>query len=555
MSAALRRRVRVSALALALAAPLGAACVGGGSGSGGGAPVVTVESPDERCAPLPGASPPGFSFVPPALGSLAAPSHLVAGSFTPSSLIPFSLDTIPPAVATTGRVPAFPPDSDGDGADDGLFAAQPGGVLALAPDLALVTASGYDEVLFVDPRTGALRQVEVSVPAGLPATRFERLPLPGASVLRTAISTYACIADLPAGAVDSEGKLLASLFPPAPNTCARANAAFSFRFSFTSGVAFAAGRLFVSMSNLGDDPGTLDTQFLPGAVLVYDFDPTASPPRIAPRVDDGVIFTTAFNPTEVTAFRTRGGRDFVLVTDTGPLGVIVDDPATTGELEGGGIARGEGAIDVIDVLTLQLVATVPLGRAAPSFDALAIDPTRRVAFTGDAAGRNLYAIDLAPLDSLPPLAPGDRPYRLDGSDTRVGGVDARIFDAAHPLRLPARPGGAPAVTCPGFAVGAAFNASGGKLFATEFCDGTLTTIGVDLAGDPPVPVPRGDHFAVAGQTNLVASVGASGLGKPRALGSIAVRPGVPGFDYRGPDVFFLVGEPEGLLCALRIDSF
>lgn len=544
----------MSALAVALAAPLGAACVGGGSGSGGGAPVVTVESPDERCTPLPGASPPGFSFVPPALGSLAAPTRLVAGSFTPSSLIPFSLDAIPPAVAAAGRVPAFPPDSDGDGAADRPFAAQPGGVLALAPDLALVTASGYDEVLFVDPRTGALRRVEVSVPAALPATRFQRLPLPGASAIRTAISTSACIADLPAGALDSKGRPLEAVFPPAPTTCRRTNPVRSFVFSFTSGVAFAAGRLFVSMSNLGDDAGTLSTQFLPGAVLVYDFDPTASPPRIAPRVSDGVIYTTAFNPTEVTSLRTRGGRELVLVTDTGPLGVIVDDPSTTDEIEGGGIAQGEGAIDVIDAVTLQLLATVPLGRAAPSFDALAIDPGKRVAFTGSAAGRSLYAIDLAPLDSLPPLAPGDRPYRLDGSDTRIGGVDARIFDAARPLRLPARAGGAATQTCPGFTVGVAFSATGAKLFATEFCDGTLTTVGVDLTGDPPVPV-RDAHFAVAGQNDLVASVGASGLGKPRALGSIAVRPGIPGIDYRGPDVFFLVGEPEGLLCALRIDSF
>lgn len=548
-------RCRALGLVLAFAAPLGASCLGGGDGGGGGAPVVRVESPDERCAALPGAFPPGLSFVPDALGAGTA-RRLAVVSDTPSSLLPFSPDTIPPSVAASGRVPAFPSDSDGDGVADPLGGPRPDGVVGLAPDLALVTASNYDELLFVDPRTGALRSVEIAVPADVPATRFSRLPPPGASARRTALSTFACIADLPPAAVDSKGTSLASLFPPAPTTCVLpppVASVRSFTLSFTSGVAFAGGRLFVSMSDIGNNPGTGDTQFLPGAVLVYDLDLGATPPRVSPRGSDGVIYTTAFNPTQVTALRSAGGRDFALVTDTGPLGVIEDDPSTP-ELEGGGIAQGEAAIDVIDAMTLQLVATVPLGRAALSFDALAIDPSRRVAFTGSAAARNLVAIDLAPLDALPPLAAGARPYRLDGSDARVGGADARIFDAERPLRLPARPNGPPQETCPGFAVGTAFNALGSKLFATEFCDGTLTTVGVDLSGDPPVPVPRDAHFVVLGQSHVAAPVGASGLGQPRALGAIAVRPGVPGIDFRGPDVFVLLGDPGGLLCALRVDS-
>lgn len=552
LSAAVTGRRRAFGLALALAVPLGASCVGGGDGGGGGAPVVTVESPDERCAALPGAFPPGLSFVPTALGATGSAQRLVAASDVPASVIPFSPDSLPPAVAASGRVPSFPADSDGDGQPDDVRSPRPDGVLALAPDLALVSASGFAEVLFVDPRSGALRQVQVSVPGDVPATRFARLPAPGGSALRTAISTAACIADPPPGAVDSNGAPLTATFPPSPDSCVDPRVR-SFEFGYTSGVAFAAGRLFVSMSNLGNNPGTQFTQFLPGAVLVYDFDPAASPPRVSPRAD-GVIFTTAFNPTHVTALRTAGGRDLVLVTNTGPLGVILDDPQTD-ELEAGGVAQGEGSIDVIDATTLQLVATVPLGLAAPSFDALAIDPSRRVAFTGSAATRSLYAIDLAPLDALPPLAAGARPFVLDGSDVRVGGADARIFDAARPLRIPARANGAPAATCPGFTVGTAFGATGAKLFATEFCDGTLTTVGVDLSGDPPIPVPRDEHFAVLAQSNVVAPVGATGLGQPRALGSIAVRPGVPGIDYRGPDVFVLAGDPEGLLCALRIDSF
>jgi hypothetical protein len=31
---------------------------------------------------------------------------------------------------------------------------------------------------------------------------------------------------------------------------------------------------------------------------------------------------------------------------------------------------------------------------------------------------------------------------------------------------------------------------------------------------------------------------------------MATRPGEPGVDFTGPDLFFLVGDPEGLLCAV-----
>ncbi|HVP29903.1 MAG TPA: hypothetical protein VMW35_12180 [Myxococcota bacterium] len=504
---------------------------------------MTVDSPDDRCVALPGQFPPGLALLP------GVADRAVVVTDTPSTVVPFALDTTPPHVAATGRIPTFPADSDGDGVRD-RFGPRPDGVEAIATDLALVTASFEEEVLFVDPASGALRRLEVAVPASLPPERFANLPSPGQSALRTAVSTLACV-EPPAGAADSRGLPVATRFPPGSGCLAGVT---SYRTRYTSGVALADGHLFVSMSNLGDDAGTANPQFLPGVVLVYDLDLTTAPPRATPHAANGVIFTSAFNPTQVTALHSAGGRDFVLVTDTGALGILQDDPSTP-VIDSGGIALSDAAIDVIDAATLQLVATVPLGRALLSFDRLAIDPTKRVAFTGSAAGRNLYAIDLEPLDALPPLAAGDRPYRLDGSDARVGGADARIFDFGHPLPLPARIGGADPQSCPGFTVGTAFDAVGTKLFATDFCDGTLTTVGVDLSGSPPSPVPTSGRFGVLAQSNIVAPVGAGALGRPRGLGSIAVRPGRPGVDYTGPDVFVLVGTPEGLLCALRVDSF
>lgn len=532
-------RLRVLCLALGVAFATGASC-GAGGGGGGGAPVIEVASPDRRCVAVPGTFPPGLDLVPGVAG------RAVVASFTPPALIPFALGSEPPSVAAGGNVPAVPADSDGDGVADPVSPTLDG-VTAVASDLALLSASLYDEVIFVDAGSGALRSALVSVDASIPAGTYTRLPAPGTSATRTAISSFACVVP-PVGATDSRGVALAALFAPTPARC-RPNAT-SFRTGFTSGVAVIGGHLFVSMSNVGDDSGTTNTQFLPGVVLVYDLDLSTTPPLAEPNASTGAIFTSAFNPTHVTAYRSSGGRDFVLVTNSGALGVVQDDPATP-VIDAGGLPLTDASIDVIDVAALSLVATVPLGPALLSFDRLAIDPTGRVAVAGSAAGRRLHAIDLQPLGGLPALASGAAPFALDGSDARVSNVDARIFDAASPFALPARSGGAPAQTCPGFVVGAAFNAAGTRLYASDFCDGTLTAVGIDLSGSPAVPLPQA-RFRVLGQSNVVAPVGA--LGSARALGSVIVRSGAPGVDYTGPDVFVTVGEPEGLLCGLRMES-
>ena len=61
------------------------------------------------------------------------------------------------------------------------------------------------------------------------------------------------------------------------------------------------------------------------------------------------------------------------------------------------------------------------------------------------------------------------------------------------------------------------------------------------------------RFVVLGQENVAAPLGTAG--ERVAPGEVEVRPGEPGVDYSGPDVFFLLGQPEGLLCGVRIDSF
>ncbi len=526
-------------LLAALAGALLAGKCGGGSG-GGGSSVQEITSPDVRCSALSGEFPPGFTFVP------GAPALVWVADFAPPTFVPLDVSSVPPRVPAAPSPFLLPKDSDGDGLAEGSAHPPPinflpspvlDGIVAVAPDLALATASSYEEVIFLDPGRGGLRTFEVAVDASFARADNPFLPAPGTSALRTALSTFACVRP-PAGALDSRGEPIATSWPQR-FFCDAATP--SYRAGFTSGAALAAGHLFVSTSNCGECRGTPNPQFLPGSVLVYDIDLAATPPRVEPNRDAPVIVTTAFNPTHMTAY-SAGGRDFVLVTASGAIGIAADDPGTP-EIESAGIARSDAAIDVIDAATLELVATVPLGRAGLAFGGLAIDATGRIAVAGSAVGRWLLAADLSVLPGLPASVP--EPLRLDGSS----GADAVIFAAGAPFQIPARVDGAPPASCPGFTAGVAFDRAG-RLYASDFCDGTLARVDVDLAGAPPAPLPVG-RFAFVELSAVTAALRSDTLGLPRKPSTVELRPGVPGVDFSGPELYLLVGEP-GLRCGIDL---
>jgi len=383
----------------------------------------------------------------------------------------------------------------------------------------------------------------VSTPLLYSKSFNSQLPEPGETRPRTALSTFACIVP-ELGAVDSRGDSLADPTVLKPSRdCDPAGP--SFESNFTSGAAVAAGRLFVSMSNLGSRSGEADTQFLPGAVLVFDLDLALDPPEVGPNADTPFILTTEFNPTHVTPYSV-GGREFVLVTNSGALGIEADDPATT-PIEGNGIPLSNASIDVIDAETLELVASYPLGFASLGTDRLAIDPSGRIAILGSSVNRDLYAIDLAPL-SAPDFPTRDTGLVLDGST----GTNGIIFDVDDPFLIPGVFYGPNPAACAGLIAGTGFNQAGDLFYATERCDGTLATLAIDLSGSPATPVPS-DRFTLQDLVPLVSPLRPETLTEVRDLGSLRVRPGVPGVDFDGPDFFFTVNQP-GLLCALRLES-
>lgn len=527
-----RRRALVLFLPLLLLGVLGGKC-GGGDGSGGRPPVIRFSNIDPRCLTIAGKFPSGFAMLPGGDGRAAVVQ------FFPQALLGLDLTGAAPRLETPNPVPILPDDSDGDGTEDGQqtrdagfrFPLRPvlGRALAVDRDLVLVSASNFEEVIAWVPSTGTLAPISVQNPLAAGAhdpDAYPFLPPPGTTASRTAISTKRCL--YPPDPVDSLGDPI----PPEPMCDATRPSTFT---RLTAGAATAAGRLFVATSNLRSSG---DVRFEPGAVLIYEL-ATAGAPFARPDIDVPVVFTTGFNPTELAAHTTPTGRELILVLTSGAIGAGA----------GSGNIFTDSFIDVIDAGARAIVATIPLGLAG-AFNTITIDPSGRIALLGASSQRHVYGVDLAPLDDPALYPPRDPPPRLDG--TTPGFPDARIFTASHPFVIPARENGPDPDDCAGL-TDVAIDATGAQAYVTDFCDGTLSIIGIDLVAAPGPPLPA-NRFELLRIEPLLAPLTPESIDELRAPAHVEVRPGRPGVDYDGPDVFLVAGEPEGTICGIRIES-
>jgi hypothetical protein len=508
--------------------------------------IVEIRSVDERCVPIAGSFPSGFDMLPGGRG------HAVVVQQTPAALIALDLNSEPASMLATDEILPLPPDSDGDGVEDGARSRSlgfpplvpiVGSALAVSEELAFVSASSYEEVIFFEVPSGALTQLWVENPSSTPS---DYPLLPEQAELRSAVSTRACV--YPPDPTDSLGDAIG----PEPRCNPDVPGYFT---NYTAGRAVAAGYLFVVTSNLRRSS---EARFNPGTVLVYEFDPLSSPPTLRP---DAVIFTSRFNPTgatHYTAFPDGEPRELVLVSVTGAIG-----------LEGGAdTVKSESAIDVIDAEARCLVATIPLGMAGISFGELAIDPKGRVALMGAISRRQLYAVDLAPLDDSRLYQDCETPVVLDGGTDPLFPDDPRIFTASSPFEIPARSDGQSPEDCDTTETYVAINDEGSLAFATDFCDGTLAVIELAIPyGEPRdgeceesdpccnrVPLPPA-CFHLRRLENVLAPNSEDAVTELRGPVLVQVRPGRPGVDYTGPDVFFVAGLPEGQVCGVHIESF
>ena len=144
-------------------------------------------------------------------------------------------------------------------------------------------------------------------------------------------------------------------------------------------------------------------------------------------------------------------------------------------------------------------------------------------------------IDLEPLEALIGTSPAI-PNNLD-SDV--------IHDFADPFQIDHRPtGGADTAVNPGSIGGVTLNLAEKRVFATDEHDGTLMSATLKtVTGEKIKPQ---ELFIIAEEID---SSDDKDLTIP---GAIQVRPGDP--DDQAADVFFLMGKPEGRLCAVDIEA-
>ena len=521
-----------------------------GDGSDGASPRVQRFS--DVCLPVGGSFPPGLVMLP---GTSDEAAVVQPG---PGNVLGLQLRNDPPSILTSGAVPSLPrvpescsercgpnpaTDSDGDGVTDRCnsflrgFTCQssvPGSLLAVRRDLVFLSNSSYEQILAFDPQTSRLSPLEIETPAASATFDPEDWPfwpLPGAPVLRTGLSTRACVyTDQPDSLGDPVG--ISPFCDPGRN---------GFATSFTAGSAVAAGRLFVATSNLRS-PGRTP-RYQPGTLLVFDFDDSVNPPRIQPSPDRAALFTTGFNPTAVRAYTTPTGRELVLVAVSGAISLDrLAEPSLT-----------DAFVDVFDANTTERVATIPLGRAGLGPASIEIDASGRIALLGAFTRRFVYAVDLAPLDDPRLGTPGAPPsVRLNGSEP--GFPDARVYTADAPFELRRRADGPSILECDGPSTSVAISASEGNAVAVEFCDGTLTVMDIALPADRTLPLDPAQVLSINRVENAAAPLVASSAGENRAPYRVQFRNGRPGIDFDGPDVYFVIGQTEGAVCSLRVNA-
>lgn len=287
--------------------------------------------------------------------------------------------------------------------------------------------------------------------------------------------------------------------------------------SYTSGVTVSNGKIYVCTSNFTAVGGSPVCP--PGTILVYRWDPAKNPPEVVPS-DPSFIVTTRFNPTEVTPV----GNRWVLVTNSGVLAIR----------EARAVPLTEAAVDVVDTDLDCVVATYPLGLTALSYKAIAVAPDRSRALVGSVAFNSVFELDLTALQDLPAACPDSVPELAD-----------RVLAAPeNPIRTGFS--GQTGKETNDFVVQIALSANGSRAYASGYNSGTLSVLEVEPAARTPSPkVP----LAVLPLTPPLDPEHATV--EDVGPGPLAVRPGRPGVDYEGPDVFVLIGLPAGKMFGIR----
>ena len=353
-----------------------------------------------------------------------------------------------------------------------------------------------DELLIIDEDHAFLTTSGGTGLAGEAIHLFDPTPRDPARPLTVSVPAFRV--NLDPARPDSAGGLVADLQP-----------------SYTSGIAASNGKLYVCTSNFSKTGRSPVCP--PGTILIYRWSPESNPSNITP-ADPPFLVTTRYNPTEVTAL----GERFVLVTNTGVVSIqdAWAEPKT------------EGSVDVIDTESDCIVASYPLGLGAPSYKPIAITPDQSRALLGSVSYNTVYELDLTVLDDLPESCPESVP-QLD--DAVLAGFENPIFVGLSPEER-----------LKDFIVQVGINWNGSQAYATGSDSGTLSILEVETRVGVGSPKSAGHVQSLTPALDPQSPP----LGEVMP-GPLAVRPGRPGVDYSGPDLFVLTGRPTGKMLSIQ----
>jgi hypothetical protein len=93
-----------------------------------------------------------------------------------------------------------------------------------------------------------------------------------------------------------------------------------------------------------------------------------------------------------------------------------------------------------------------------------------------------------------------------------------------------------------FVVQVAVSSDGTRAYASGYNSGTLSVLEVEQ--EPGSPSPKRPHMVLSLTPPLPTQEDAG-------PGPLAVRPGIPGTDFSGPDLFVLIGLPIGKMFSVQ----
>ncbi|GIW72198.1 MAG: hypothetical protein KatS3mg102_1740 [Planctomycetota bacterium] len=277
-------------------------------------------------------------------------------------------------------------------------------------------------------------------------------------------------------------------------------------------LAVLGDTLWVGCANLmsSADPSASFLDNFPGLVLGFALDPLDHT-RFEPGVPQPahVVFTRGFNVTGLRAARTPDGRPVLYVTTSGAGRVLFG--ASPPEAD-------HAFLEVIDPNKAQLVAFFPFGPAAARH-AAAVRPDGLEAVVG----RGDFGFGLAEIFRVSLL---ELDLVLDGTIQAPADLTGAILNGvANPITIPfANPDKPPTGR---FTSALAYSNDGGRrLLAVSFNDSTLNVFD---ARRGRTPVFRRQHRLSRGNET------ADTFGPNASV--LALRPGLPGRDFQGPDAF------------------